>query len=269
MSEILHHLVDETYVTLFTMGGVAFELTKHTVVMWIATVVTFLMVVYVGREYQKRVTAVPRGVLMNAMEASVIYFRDEMVYSIMGEEKGRKYLSLFLTFFLFILVCNLLGLVPTIGWGHYKLYPSATATGNPNINFALALLVLFIGIGAGIKNHGLIGYFANFIPHGVPLWIAPLMWPIELLGTVIRHLILAVRLMANMLAGHAVLFGILLASVAFVQVIPSPWLGAAASMAPVVLALLIYALEILVALIQAYVFTLLSVIYMDMQVSGH
>lgn len=271
MSEIIHHLVDHTYLQLVQVGPISFAITKHTVVMWIAAGLTFLLVAYVGARFRASLNGVPKGVLMNATEALVIYVRDQMVYPIMGEETGQRYLSLILTLFLFIFTCNLLGLIPTIAVPatDITIYPSATATGNPAINFGLAIAVLVIGVADGIREHGLIGYLTNYVPHGVPVWIAPLMWPIEFLGTLIKHAVLAIRLMANMLAGHAVLFGILLSAVIFVEIIPLTPLGLAASVVPVLLGLLIYALEILVALIQAYVFALLSAIFLDMQVSGH
>jgi len=263
--------VDHTYTVLFKIGMFTVEISKHSVVLWIAALVSLLAVGYCGWRYRNSVSSVPRGFLMNLVEAFVIYVRDKMVYPIMGEELGDKYLNLILTLFTFILTCNFLGLIPKIKIPgiHLVLYPSGTATGDPWVNLGLASMVLFVGAAHGIREHGLLGYIGNFVPHGVPWPVAILMFPIEVFGTLIKHVILAVRLLANMVAGHAVLFGILGAAVVFTQNIPTPALGLSMSVIPVALALLIYVLEIIVALIQAYVFTLLSVIFLEMQVSGH
>lgn len=260
--------------TLGSVGSVQFMLTKQTVVMWIAAALSLLLVTYVGVLYRRSVNGVPRGYLMNTLEAFVLYVRDSMVYPIMGEKHGKQYLPLILTLFTFLLICNFLGLVPTIAtyWlpgPDVTIYPSATATGNPWVNFALAILVLFIGIIGGIKEHGLFGYLGNFVPHGVPIFVAAIIWPLEVFGTLIKHAVLAVRLLANMVAGHAVLFGILGAAGLVFKLLGSALIGWPVSMVPVMLGLLIYAVELLVAIIQAYVFTLLSVIFLDMQIAGH
>lgn len=263
---IQHHLLDHSY-TAWEVAGYTLYITKHTVVMWIVSALMVLFVVGVARRYRGD-TKAPSGVLMNVLESFVLYVRDEIVYPIMGEEHGEEYLSFTLTLFLFLLGCNFLGLIPTIEIGGWVVYPSATATGNVWISGGMAAFVLVMGVVFGIKEHGFFGYLANFVPEGIPFWLVPLMWPIEVVGTVIRHAILAVRLLANMLAGHAILFGILGTAALFVGML-SPQTGYAAALGPIALGLLIYALEVLVAIIQAYVFTLLSVIYLDMQVSGH
>lgn len=274
LNDILHHLYDATYMKLGSFGGMDFLITKQTVVMWIAALICILLVGYVGLLYRRSIDVIPRGYLMNAIEAFVVYVRDSMVYPIMGEEHGKDYLTFILTLFTFLLTCNFLGLIPTIGTGwlpgpNLTIYPSATATGNPWINFALAILVLVVGILGGIKEHGLIGYLGNFVPHGVPFFVAILIWPLEIFGTLIKHAVLAVRLLANMVAGHAVLFGILAAAGLIFKLVGSAVIGWPVSMVPLLLGLLIYAVEVLVAIIQAYVFTLLSVIFLDMQIAGH
>jgi len=267
LQTILHHLLDHSYIA-WDLAGYTLYLTKHTVVMWIVSGLMLLGVLSVARRYRGEPVA-PEGLLMNAVEGFVLYVRDEVVYPIMGREHGEDYVGFTLTLFLFVLGCNFLGLIPTIRVGGWVLYPSATATGNVWISGGLAAFVLVMGVVFGVREHGLFGYLANFVPEGIPWWLIPLMWPIEVVGTLIRHAILAVRLLANMMAGHAVLFGILGTATLFVGMLPSLAAGYAAALAPVLLGLLIYALEILVAVIQAYVFTLLSVIYLDMQVSGH
>ena len=137
------------------------------------------------------------------------------------------------------------------------------------MNGALAVFVLGVGIIGGIREHGFFGYLGGFVPDGVPIFVAFIIWPLEIFGTLIKHAVLAVRLLANMVAGHAVLFGILAAAGLIFKLVGSTLAGWPVSMVPVMLGLLIYSVEVLVAIIQAYVFTLLSVIFLDEQVAGH
>lgn len=274
MNEILHHLQDTEYLH-GELYGIPLYLTNHTLVMWVVSVLLVVLVGYVGWRFRRRVSPVPRGFVMNVIEAYVIYVRDELVYPIMGKKTGKKWLGFILTLFIFLLGCNLWGLVPDLYVpgskalvGH-KMKISGGATGNIWINGGLAVLVLFSGMIFGIKNHGVLGYIKNYVPHGVPLLLFPLLWPIEVFGTLIKHAVLAIRLFANMLAGHGVLFGVIGTAAIFVEMLGNLGVGFMASLAPIALGLLIYMLEILVAIIQAYVFSLLSVIFLDMQVSGH
>jgi len=274
MKEILHHLKDSTYLH-GEFYGIPLYLTNHTLVMWVVSLLLVCLVGYVGWRYRRQVSPVPRGVLMNMIEAYVIYVRDELVYPIMGKETGKKWLGFILSLFLFLLGCNLWGLLPDLyipgskAFAEHKMKLSGGATGNIWINGGLALLVLISGVIYGIKNHGLLGYIKNYVPHGVPILLFPLLWPIEVFGTLIKHAVLAIRLFANMLAGHGVLFGVIGTAAVFVELLGNLGFGMMAAIAPVALGLLIYMLEILVAIIQAYVFSLLSVIFLDMQVSGH
>lgn len=275
MSELKHHLVDHTYGVLFKLFGMKFPLTKHTVVLFIAALVALGFVLYVGFRYRRKKSFVPRGILANALEEFVVSIRDGMVYEVMGKETGKRYLNFILTLFFFLLICNFLGLVPTISIVEFNvlgdsmpLYPSAAATGNLSINLALATVVFVIGMIDGIRVHGPLGYLAHYA-HGAPWYSWPIVWPIEVLGTFIKHAVLAVRLLANMIAGHAVLFGILLMAVQFVEQAQSASMAFVAAIGPVILGLLIFSIEILVAIIQAYVFTILSVIFLDLQVGHH
>jgi len=248
--------------------GVTFYWSKHAVTLSVAALLTLGLVALVGYWYRRQINLVPRGFFMNALESFVENIRDGMVYEIMGEEDGRRYLNFILTIFLFILVCNFIGLVPSIGipGADSYLYEGAAATGDLWVNLALASFVLVVGMLDGIRQHGFFGWLAHF-SHGAPWYSWPIVWPIEVLGTLIKHAVLAIRLMANMVAGHAVLFGILLMAVQFVEQMQSAGMAAMASAGPLVLGTLIFCIEILVAIIQAYVFTILSVIFIDLQVA--
>ena len=117
----------------------------------------------------------------------------------MGQEDGRKWAPLFCTFFFFVLGCNLLGLVPG----------STTATGNINVTAALACVTLFCMTVGVIIAKGPGNWFSAFVPHGVPLPVLFLITPLELLGLLVKTIALTIRLFANMMAGHIVLFAMI------------------------------------------------------------
>jgi F-type H+-transporting ATPase subunit a len=268
IAALMSHLTDHHYTDLFEVMGITFSLTKHTVSLFVAATIALGLITLVGYWYRNRVNLVPRGILMNALESFVKNIRDGMVYEIMGEETGKRYLKFVLTLFIFILFCNFLGLVPSIGipGADSYLYEGATATGDLSVNLALASLVMLVGMLDGIRVHGFFGWLAHF-SHGAPWYSWPIIWPVEVLGTLIKHAVLAIRLMANMVAGHAVLFGILLMAVQFVEQLQSVGMATMASVGPLILGILIFCIEILVSIIQAYVFTILSVIFIDLQVA--
>jgi F-type H+-transporting ATPase subunit a len=183
---------------------------------------------------------VPTG-WTNALEAFVVFVRDDIAIANLGEEDGRKFTPLFCGYFSFILILNLMGLIPVF----------STATANINVTAALALITFsFMTVGA-IKKNGIGGFVKAFIPSGVPWPILLLLVPLEFLGLFIKTFALTVRLFANMLAGHIVIVSFL-GTVVLLGAFGSPM---------AVLALLIYMLEVLVAFLQAYVFTLLSAIF--------
>lgn len=189
----------------------------------------------------KRAAAVPHG-LHNFLELFVVFVRDQIAVPNMGEEDGKKLTPLLCTFFFFILALNLLGLIPAF----------ATATGNVNVTAALALVTLgFMVFGSMVKN-GVGGFFKSFIPHGIPWPVLVLLVPIEFAGMFIKAFALMIRLFANMMAGHIVIMALLSLAVTM-----SIW----ASVVAVPMALGIYLLEVFVAFLQAYVFTLLSAMF--------
>ncbi len=268
-------LVDHGYQTLVDLGPVAFELSKHSLVLIQVVLITIALVSLVGYWYRRTDSNVPRGPLMNAVEKFVIYVRDVMVYPVMGEKHGRKFLPFFLTLFSFLLVANLLGNVPEISipWTGVTLYPSATVTAEPFVTGSLALLVLVVGMVYGIWKMGFMGYLGHFVPHGVPKAIGVIIWPIEIFGTLLKHIILAVRLNANMLAGHAVLYALLEVGIIILNQLEPTASGivvaSAATVVPLSIGLFLYAIELLIAVLHAYIFTILSVIFIDLQISAH
>jgi len=240
---IMHHILDQPLLKLPTVFGVDLSITKHVLMMWIAAA---LLIVAFTLAFRTR-RLVPKG-LANALEALVLYLRDDLIIPNLGEE-GRRYAPYLLTAFFFILLCNLLGLVPF----------GATATGNISVTVGLALLTFVMVQASGIRKHGLIGYFKHFIPPGLPFFVIPIMVPVEIISMLTKHFALAIRLFANMIGGHITILSLM--SIIFLF---KNWL-----IAPFPLAIILFSslLEILIALIQAYVFTILSAVFIGMSIS--
>ena len=165
----------------------------------------------------------------------------------MGEKQGRKWLPFFLTAFFLVLFSNLLGMIPF----------GTTATGNVNMTGGLALSMLLAVFFAGFRYHG-IKYIANFIPHGVPVMVIPILFPIEIFGLFVKHFALCIRLFANMLAGHTVI-GV------FLALILSPFIALASVPGAVAISML----ELFVAFLQSYIFVMLASIFVGSAIHGH
>jgi F-type H+-transporting ATPase subunit a len=139
---------------------------------------------------------------------------------------------------------------------------SATSTGNIAVTLALAIVSFMAQQWAGISKYGVFGHFHNLVPPGLPVWLLPIMIPVEILSMFTKPFALTVRLFANMLAGHMVITTLLLLIPLMGQL--NPFAGIAMSPVSIVLAVFIMLLEVLVAFIQAYIFTLLSAIFIGM-----
>jgi F-type H+-transporting ATPase subunit a len=236
--EILeHHLLDHKIARLFAIGHTPFYLTTHNLMMAIAGALLLGLLLVARRQSG----AVSTG-WANFFEIFIVYIRDEIVRPNLGEA-GDRYLPYFLTLFFFILFCNLLGLVPF----------GATATGNIAVTAAMAITTFMMINIAGVKELGLMHYVQTYIPPGLPFWLVPLMFVIEILGLFTKSFALCIRLFANMIAGHIVILAFLGLIFIFHSVLIAPVSVAAA----VGLGLL----EIFVAFLQAYVFTLLTVVF--------
>ncbi|MCI0589433.1 MAG: F0F1 ATP synthase subunit A [Planctomycetes bacterium] len=187
--------------------------------------------------------------------AWVEWIRDEMVYPVMGRDRGRKFLPFFLSVFFFVLGCNLIGLLPH----------GATATANVFVTGGLAAITLFAMPLCGMAAQGPLAYWKNLVPHGVPALLWPLMFVLEAISLLTRPFALMVRLFANMTAGHLVI----LSFVGLIQYFGlSAGGGVAWAVAPVSVAFaaFIMIIESFVALLQAYVFTLLSIVFVGASV---
>jgi F-type H+-transporting ATPase subunit a len=249
---ILHHVQDTRVIDLWPLGhitlpkielfGIDFSITKHLLLMWVACI----LLVLVFRAALRRQNAVPTGIT-NVLEAIVVFLRDEVILPAMGEA-GKRYLPYLLSVFFFILFCNLLGLIPY----------SATATGNVTVTAALALISLIMIQVSGIREHGLWHHLHNLVPPGIPVWLLPIMIPVELMGQFTKPFALCIRLYANMTAGHLVILSFLALIFIMKSVVIAP--------ISVGFALFINLLEIFIAFLQAYIFTLLTALFMGMSI---
>ena len=235
---MMHHMINSpTWTWLPNLHtNLPFGLSVDAVMVIGAALLLTVLLAIAGRRKQP----VPTG-LLNAVEFFAKYIRDEMVIPFLGEKDGRKMAPMFCTLFFFILVMNLLGLIPCF----------YTATANLGVTAALALVSLGFMIFGAIYRNGLIPFLKGFVPPGIPFLMLFMIVPIEVISMFIRAMALAIRLFANMLAGHLVIYALVGMVVMF-----GYWAAPA-----VIGALGIYLLEVFVSFLQAYIFTLLSAIF--------
>ena len=194
--------------------------------------------------------------LTRVLRGWCMWIRDEMVYPVMGKEEGRVWAPYFIFLFFFIAVMNVVGLVPSISALHIE---TATATGTPLVTAALAITTLALMLGMGIKKNGFFGFFKGLLPHGLPIALIPLMFLIEVVSLIVKPFALTVRLFANMLAGHLVIASAIGLVFLFAKMIGGGAASYATAIPSVGLAVFIYIIEAFVTLLQAYIFTLLSI----------
>ena len=229
--------------------------TRHLVFALFAIGLLCLLFLPMAGKYRRGVgrETAPRGLLQNMLETVVIYVRDEIARPNLGEKTG-KYLPYLLTVFFFILACNLLGLVPF----------GATATANISITVVLAVFTFIVTQFAGTKDYW--GHIFN--PPGVPLALKPILIPIEFIGIFTKPFALAIRLFANMTAGHLVILNL----IGLIFIIGNTFgtgAGFGTGVAASFMVLFVYGLELLVSFIQAYVFTILSALFIGMATAEH
>jgi F-type H+-transporting ATPase subunit a len=220
---------------------------KHAVFFVLAALAVILVVRRGLHSYRN---GLPKGIGA-LVEMLVLFVRDEIAEKSIGHD-GRKFTPLLCSFFFFILIAALLGLLPF----------SATSTGNIAVTAALAMVSFAAQQYAGISKYGFVGHFKGLVPHGMPLWLLPIIVPVEIAGMFTKPFALMVRLFANMLAGHVVIATLLLLIPLMAAVQTA--LGVAIVPVSLGLGLFIMMLELLVALIQAFVFTLLSAVFIGM-----
>lgn len=238
-------IIGQVHLPHLEVFGIDMSITRHVVMMWVAALIVLILLFRLRRHGRGGV--VPTG-LSNALESVVSFVRDDIAIPNIGAHDAPRFLPFLLTAFFFILGCNLLGMVPY----------GATATGNINVTAGLAICA-FIAIQAGgIMHNGFIGYFRGLVPHGVPKLLLPIIIPIEILGLFTKPFALCVRLFANMTAGHIIILSLL----GLIFILKS----LAVAPVSVAFAVGVSLLELFVAFMQAYIFTMLSAVFIGMAV---
>ncbi|HEY5619061.1 MAG TPA: F0F1 ATP synthase subunit A [Vicinamibacterales bacterium] len=276
--------LDHPLIHLPTIGGIDFSVTKHVFMLWLVAALVFLVVTTVVRRYIRQERLVPSG-FMNALETVVEFIRDSVVRPSVGDKWIMTWTPLLLTLFAFILTANAIGMVPLFELlgllDHWVLHAGeesflgrllhggATATSNFNVTAALAVVSFLAIIVAGSKAHGALQHWKNLVPHGVSPFLAVALIPIEILGMLVRPFALTMRLAANMTGGHIAILAILSFVFIFTEM-AGQFVGMGVGLVfSVPLAVAISALEIIVILVQAYVFTLLTAVFIGMAIHTH
>jgi F-type H+-transporting ATPase subunit a len=234
------------------------SITKNVCSLFISITILLLIFISVASRYKRNPDKAPRG-LQSWLEPLILFVRDDIAKSSIGEHKYEKYMPYLLTIFFFIWINNMLGLVPVFPGG-------ANLTGNIAVTLTLAIFTFVITTFSGNKNY----WLHIFNPPGVPWWLKlplPLIPIIELMGIFIKPFVLMVRLFANITAGHVIALGFF--SLIFIFGAIKPALGLAVSPISIAFTFFMTLLELLVAFIQAYVFTLLSALYFSLATEEH
>ena len=244
----MHEIPRLVLIPLPTVLGIDLSITNEVLLLWIAAFITGALLIRVFH----RQAPVASGPFQNFFESLLEFINESVVKDSIGPE-GKRWAPLLLTFFFFILFINLLGMLPL---------PSLVKamTSDISVTGALALIVFALTIGISIRAHGVLGFLKKFIPTGIPAWIMVLVVPIEIISWLARPVSLAIRLFANMLAGHALILvfvGLAAGGAWFIK--PIPLAGAVA----------MSLFELFVCFVQAFVFTLLAGMYIKDALETH
>jgi F-type H+-transporting ATPase subunit a len=224
-----------------------FSITKAVVGMLFAAFIGLWLFVSLGSSYKKTGISSPKGI-QSFLEPVVLFVRDDIAIPIIGEKKYEKYMPYLLTAFFFILINNIMGLIP---------FPppfGANVTGNIAVTFVLAFCTFLVTQFSGNKHY----WKDIFAAPGVPVWLLPIMIPVEVIGMFSKPFALMIRLFANITAGHIIVLSLVCLIFLFKSL----------ALAPVSIFFVIFmdCLELLVAFLQAYVFTLLSTLFIGLAV---
>jgi len=273
LNEVINHHLGDTTLVPFELGGYSLPVTKRVVMMWIAMALALVIFIPAARKISKNIYKRP-GRFTGMVEVFVNFIREDVGHAAIGHH-SKSYEPFLLTLFFFILFCNLIGLIPPLGEiAHFagslvgyefhtdsgdtplllKLWSGITPTGDLSVTATLAIVSFLVIQISGFVYQG-VAYIKNIVPGGVPLAIWPIMWFIELLGQVTKPFALAIRLLANMTAGHLLIlvflgFIFLFKSFLIVPVSVTVTVG-------------IYMLEIFIAFLQAYIFVFLTALFIS------
>ena len=261
VSESMGELVESFFTTpIYGNSTVGFTVTTF----WFLVACAIMLAVIFSYKRQMEGKLVAHGFFANAVEYLIDYVRDDVCKGALGDT-WKEHFPFLATVFFTVMFGDYVGMLPT--W--------KAGTGTTGITAAIALMSFCYFIAVGMKKKGVFGYIKSLAPAGLPGPIAAVVWVIELFSTFLRLVTLAVRLFCNMFAGHVVMGVFAIMATTFVQPMLAHFsavaLGTGAmSILWMVLLLLIYAVELMVAFIQAYIFTLLSAVYIQLaEAEGH
>ncbi len=234
------------------------QVTKFMVLELAAAVLIFVMFKWLATKIASG--AKPTGRAWNFLEAIVVFIRDDIARPAIGDHDTKRFLPFLLTLFFFILTLNLFGMIPFLG----------SATGSIAVTAVFAVVTFLVVIGSGMKKMGVVGFWQAQLPHmdlppALALTLKPSIWAIEVFGLFVKHFVLAVRLFANMFAGHLVLA----VFIAFIGVVSATFLIWAVAPIAIVAAIALSVLELFVACLQAYVFTFLAALFIGAAQHAH
>lgn len=249
----------EWTIELPRIPGLGVQITRFMVMELVAGAIMVLVLLPLARHLARRPYA--RGLAPNMLEAMLLFIRDDVARPAIGGHAADRYLPYLWTSFFFVLFCNLLGMIPG----------GASPTGNVSVTGVLAMATLVVVVGTGMREMGVGGFWTGLVPSmdvppliKKPIWI--LMFVIEVSGFFIRHAVLSIRLFANMFAGHvslSVILGFILMvkflSLSFFVIAPASVVGV----------VLLSLLELFVAFLQAYIFTILSALFIGTALHPH
>ena len=256
LSEDIPHL-QSSLDSAFIVGSKTLGLSQY--VLWMFIIFAVVLLVVLGAS--KRLKMVPGGSkFVGLVEYGYDFIRKDIGEGTIGHGY-KKHIPFLATLFFFILISNFVGLIPGC----------KTPTGTISITWALSICSFVYFNYWGVKAHGGWGYIKSFAPSGMPIFIVPIIWVLEFISTCLRALTLAVRLYGNMFAGHMVLGIFALATSVFIGVAiqNADFLVALPALGWILFLFVVYGIELLVAFLQAYVFTILSAVYISLATSEH
>ena len=263
------------------------SVTKHVLMLWVVFILIACAIIIPVRKYLNQEKAIPSG-WMNALESVVKFIRDSIVQPNVGSKHTETWAPIILPFFFFILFANGIGLIPVFdllgvlnrflfqvpatndhNLINLLLHGGATVTGNFNVTAGLATITFFAIMVAGSRTHGFINHWKNLAPHGLAWPVYIILIPIEIIGMFVKPFALTMRLAANMTGGHIAILAILSFMAIFADMFDSTVTGISVALFSIPMATAISGLEIIVVLVQAYVFTLLSAVFIGMAINVH
>ena len=288
---IIHHVsnsdIEHPILHLPHLYNIDMSVTKHVLMLWIVAVSVGLFVIIPVQKFVKQNKLIPSG-LMNFIEIIVTFVRDTIVKPNVGSKWVNNWAPLILTFLFFIFFANAIGMIPIFdllgvinrfilhvpysdnhNFINGLLHGGPTATGNFNVTAALAFITFSSIIIAGVRAHGFVQHWKNLVPHGLPAFVYVILIPIEIIGMFVKPFALTMRLAANMTGGHIALLAILSFMAIFADMFHSVLAGIGVAIISGPMAAAISGLEIIVVIVQAYVFTLLSAVFIGMAINVH